>query len=387
MGLAACSAPADPGPGRGEDATEATGPTCADQVRTACRSVTVGTRTIRFVTSPGAPGATATLVDLGGPGVPAPTATQLGAMRSRLPSSIRSNRLIALEEPWVTREVDARCADALSARYERIRGGRRDEPLPVVEACGLGTPGGWGFRPDEYAAAVGAVEKRTGSRVTSFVGASFASQRLSYLSGLGRLQGIWLSHPFPTGLDAARYLGARQLAAEHHWARAYEAKQPLPRTFTDQSAILAAAYLPAKEIASLSTLRSSARHERLRTLSDGLWQVFGTASVSPAILAYYDEMCPALQDWPGVESSRARTGLMGTYHEICSDVMQARRTTAAGPVPVPTVRATCVVVSRTDAVVPRALLKGSDLVERADHLVYDDADHQDMGDLNQCAAR
>lgn len=383
--LAACSQTQSQDPRRTPESEPAV--TCAGESEATCGTVRVGSQTFRFIKAGSSSGAGATLVDLGGPGSAAPTARQLESVRSRLPPAIRTQRLIEIQEPWVTRPVTTECARSLEIRYEKIRRGRPEDPSIVVGRCGLDRAGRWGFAPGQYADILRAVEEQTGARFSAFVGASFAAQRLTYLNGF-HLDTVALSHPFPVGAEAARYLQQRGSAADRHWSAAYRATAPLPRTFTTGSAVLASAYLGKADITKLSTLSKSELDGRLEDLRDGLWQIFGMGSVSPAALAYYDEACPALHAWDKVAPTSGTTtrDILTRYHDLCAAVVEARAHGGESPAGLAGYPgATCVLVSRQDAVIPARLLRESIVTRRADQIIYDAGEHQSLGELDRCA--
>lgn len=86
---------------------------------------------------------------------------------------------------------------------------------------------------------------------------------------------------------------------------------------------------------------------------DRLWQRYGVDSISPALLAYWQEVCAAVDSWPREhwDGSLADTyGYLASFHGPCQTIVPA------GPVRVRTTSPLCIVVGQRDSVTPRTLI-------------------------------
>jgi hypothetical protein len=360
------------GPGRpGPPAPPSAGDAACQSatVREPCHSVTVGGRTWRYaLLRASAPTARTALVDIGGPGEAVLSGRNgLGSLQAAHPSLARRYNLLFVEEPWVTRTPPAGCWDALGAFYRSVRrahGSAAARGAAVARRCSVGAePRRWGFDPRSFGSVVAAVERREGIAVGGFVGLSFASVRWSYLAARS-LDWSVLLRPFPlraTGreLVAARAEATAALADAVATGRpASGAAAPtsggsarsLPVTGFDRlSALVGLAYLDRAELARLGPGVVSGRDRAtIGALSDRLWLRYGDDQISPAYLAYLDEVCGATGSWPA-PPSRVGTvgGVLGAAHLPC-------RAVAGRPLPRPATGRLCLVTSPTDAVTPEA---------------------------------
>jgi hypothetical protein len=114
------------------------------------------------------------------------------------------------------------------------------------------------------------------------------------------------------------------------------------------------AYLDDAQLARLGPGVVSGRDRAtIGELSDRLWLRYGDAQVSPAFLAYLDEVCGAVGSWPArVPRIRTVTDVLAAAHLPCAAV-------AERPLRRPSTGRLCLVTSRADAVAPEALARRS----------------------------
>lgn len=345
-------------------------------VRPLCRSVTVAGTAYRyaFVRS-GRDHKPLVLLDTGGPG-----GSLFGAAwpSEALKQLIGGYDVLMLEEPWVQAAEPAGCSDALTAWYDTVHAQwpTRENPDPVApvastvaKRCQL-WQGRWGWTPQRYADVVTSVLERTGRKLQTFVGFSFASTRLAYLESAGfRFSSVTLISPFPVGAPAGQYVRARQRVLEGQpvFARALLGTTPAGRSLPLSATDLEAARVQAQYASTRTRTRLLMGHRTdavlVGQMSDMLFGRYGVDSVSPSVLAYWDETCPALHGWPsprGSGSPSGGTGLAGELLGVCDSrdegPVGVRGSGSIELVP-RSLRAPCVVASREDGVVPIDLLR------------------------------
>ena len=362
--------PARPGP----PAASSGDPACqSPTVREPCSSVTVGGRTWRYaLLRAGAPTARTALVDIGGPGEAVLSGRNgLGGLRAAHPSLAGRYNLLFVEEPWVTRAPPAGCQDALGAFYRAVRGAQGTAAArgaAVARRCSVGAePRRWGFDPVTFGPVVAAIERREGVAVSGFVGLSFASVRWSYLAARP-LDWSVLLRPFPLGARGRELVAARAQAtaaltdaiasgrpAPGAAAASGGPTRSLPVTRFDRlSALIGLAYLDRAELDRLAPgVVSGSDRATIGELSDQLWLRYGEDHISPAYLAYLDEVCAAAGSWPAPRSR------VWTVADVLAAAHLPCRAVASRPLSRSATGRLCLVTSPADAVTPEALTRRS----------------------------
>ncbi|MBL7262159.1 hypothetical protein [Paractinoplanes lichenicola] len=251
------------------------------------------------------------IVDFGGPGVPVLAADYLSMFRATAPAIFERYNVIALDEPWSVKEISQPCQDSLSSFYEAVRQATLDEAAKrsaaLRDECELQNESrnSWGFDASSYAALLEAVEQKEDLSYVGFIGQSFGSTRLSYLSRSSLRQDLrWaiLSRPFPVGASAEELFQARG-AAVRQSLKDLRPDQGNPRraadtspgaTFDRLSAEIELGYLYGDSQDEAAADVFNGVSETLTRLSGQLWQRYGEDEISPAYLAQLDELCNAL---------------------------------------------------------------------------------------------
>jgi len=291
-----------------------------------CAVVSVDGRTFRYALTTRGGSRDTVLVDVGGPG-----AAVIGADYPReLVGALAPRNVLVAYEPWTTAPDLPGCDDAMSAWFLALR---RSWPTPdqrsvdarltqVLHDCRLLTDEPvWGFSREQYAEVVEAIARDHHLRLVGFVGFSFASVRLSYLGEL--IPESVLTSPFPLGMRAARYLEMRQDVRGPRvreglvGARVANRANPLTRLDID-AARLESLYLEPR--ARHQVVSGPDAAQMIGRLSDQLFGRYGVASISHALLAYWEETCPALSGWGAVDTTRY--GLPGQLLRICQLAFQ-----------------------------------------------------------------
>lgn len=362
--------PARPGP----PAPSSGDPACqSPTVREPCHSVTVGGHTWRYaLLRASASTARTALVDLGGPGEAVLSGRNgLGSLQTAHPSLAKRYNLLFVEEPWVTRTPPAGCQDALGAFYRAVRGAQGTAAArgaAVARRCSVGAePRRWGFDPATFGSVVAAIERREGIAVSGFVGLSFASVRWSYLAGRP-LDWSVLLRPFPLRASGRELVAARAEATAalvDAVARGRRAPRAAPASdgstrslavtgFDRRSALVGLAYLDQAELDRLGPgVVSGNDRATIGELSDRLWLRYGDEQISPAYLAYLDEVCGAAGSWP------ARLSRVETVGDVLVAAHLPCHAVASRPLPRPATGRLCLVTSPADAVTPEALVRRS----------------------------
>lgn len=364
--------PAQPGPPAAPSSGD---PACqSPTVREPCHSVTVGGHTWRYaLLRASAPTERTALVDIGGPGEAVLSGRNgLGSLQTAHPSLAKRYNLLFVEEPWVTRTPPAGCQDALGAFYRAVRGAQGSAAArgaAVARRCSVGAePRRWGFDPATFGSVVTAIEQREGIAVSGFVGLSFASVRWSYLAARP-LDWSILLRPFPLGATGRELLAARA-AATAALTDAVATSRPAPGAaaprsdgstrsltvtgFDRLSALVSLAYLDQAELDRLGPgVVSGSDRATIGELSDRLWLRYGDDQISPAYLAYLDEVCGAAGSWP------ARLTRVRTVGDVLAAAHLPCRAVASRPPPRPATGRLCLVTSPADAVTPETLARRS----------------------------
>jgi hypothetical protein len=370
-------------------------------VREPCRSVTVSGGSWRYaLLRAGVPTARTALVDIGGPGEAVLSGRNgLGGLQAAHPSLAKRYNLLFVEEPWVTRTPPAGCQDALGAFYRAVRGApgtAAARGAAVARSCSVGAePRRWGFDPASFGSVVAAIERREGIAVTGFVGLSFASVRWSYLAARSLGWSI-LIRPFPLRASG-RELAAARAEATAALTDAVATGRPAsaaaagsgggPRSlrvtgFDRLSALVGLAYLDQAQLDRLGPgVVSGSDRATIGELSDRLWLRYGDDRISPAYLAYLDEVCGAAGSWPArLSQVRTVSDVLVAAHLPCQAV-------ATHPLPQPATGRLCLVTSPVDAVTPETLARRSFPPASVAWVRSADRSHSSFDGLNACLKR
>jgi hypothetical protein len=328
----------------------------------------------------------AVVVDLGGPG-----RALFGSDDHRVFASTWPGReaLLFVEEPWVTRPLSSRCAEALEGFLRGLRAAPRKgaRASRLVGACGLARAGSWGWTSDQYRLVVERIAEVERVELVGVVATSYGSARTEPLWSLPSVRWLILSSPAWRAVTGSEYLGSRAEGSRAALAstcacdvgrlvtrvRAALARQPVllatrtpPVEPVDlDAALVGLGYLapPERErfVAGLSRPVAESA-QAIGLLSDATLMRYGEYAMSPAMLAYLDEVCRRYGPWP-----TEPTSILAALHAPCARL--ARR--QPGRVDAPA--AVCVAHGGSDFVTPlrvarewAALLPGARLV-RAQH--------------------
>ena len=317
-----------------------------------CAVVTVDGHSYRYTLTHRKRGHGTVLVDVGGPGV-----AVLGAAYPHdLVADLAPRNVLLIDEPWTTAPTLPGCDEALRAWFGALR---RSWPEPnqtdvdaglkaVLHDCDvLSDEPVWGFTPESYRHIVAAIERDRHVGFTSFYGLSFASARLAYLGAT--IPGAVLASPFPVGMAARNYLRLRDgthgppVPPGIVGQRVPHRSRQLTRLDVDAARVESLYLPPASRPRVLSGPDAAAKVGRL---SDQLFGRYGVDSISHAMLAYWQETCPALSGWRAADTTHF--GLPGQLLRICQ--LAAER----GWMPTvtrPIKRPTCVAEVRGDGIV------------------------------------
>lgn len=405
------SGPAAPAPPDRDTTAEA----CSN-VRGACAAVVVGGQSYRYQLTEGRPGdpdAGTVVVDLGGPGRALFGNDDAATVASRWPGP---ERLLFLEEPWVARAVPESCADSLRELYRDLRA-QQDPSAELVGPCGLDTAGSWGWDPDRYRAVVDAVAAAEDLGLRGLVGSSYGAPRIAALADLPGLQWLVLNSPAPAAASAERYLQVRadtalqaltdactdcppEGGATRLLTAAQDDLQANPRTLPDRTppvvaadvaaAAVGAAYLPTSEREHfVEGLRRLAPGDvsLIGRLSDSTLLRYGAEDVSPAMLAYYDEVCRDYGPWPTAPPSDGPlAALLTRLHAPCTGITPSA--TAPFTAPASTELRSCVATSEADAVTPAAFSRTwTDLLDSPLSVTVPGTTHAPLDAMLECVSR
>lgn len=355
IGAAACT---DPQPVAGGD--EAGAQLCELMpTRAPCREIAVQGRTQRYqLLASSTPTNKAVLVDFGGPGASVLGDNGLATFRAAFPE-LDAYNLLVLEEPWVVESVPDSCAASLTTFYHALRDSRGvlDAGRAVATACQVGA-GRWGFTPAGYRAAVQAVLSHEGLDLTGFVGHSWGGVRLSYLDQVD-LSFAVLVRPFPMRAGLTQILPARAELVPAGGAGTVRATslptRSLPVTqFDVVSARVALGYLDDSFAGDVRQRIAANDGVAIGELSDRLWGRYGVDSLSAAILAEWDEVCPVTGGLHGgLPPTTTLDGVLGARFAPCGPV--APRTAPS----LPGLDRVCIVTSDSDSVTPAGLIRTS----------------------------
>lgn len=408
-------------------------PSCEDSaVPVYCSTTSVNGRQIRYAhlaAEGGSPAAGALILDLGGPGYSLFGSGVVAQIRNGLPDPLKELDVVALEEPWVQRELSPACRTGLEAYYGTARTALeqdslaselndvvRDESRALNEVCELAA-GGWGWSSTEYRQAVTSILGDVGLQLRGFVGLSFGSVRSAYVRDAGS-RFVMLDSPAAIDISATEFLSDIEHSAiqrlegcgtcagsgaqlvqqmEDTWRAANEDQVQLPDRSVAFSgadvggAALALARTPGDLAQVVDRYRSSIEGPAyMGDLSDHLWGRYGERSLSPAYLAYLDEVCSVYDGWSeGLSSSILRTEIgrfLVAFHAPCG-TMERTAVPVTSSAGYDSVLWGCVVARRGDAVTPLKYAEEWSLVLPDAELHSSPESMHSSGDFSACEIR
>jgi hypothetical protein len=375
-------------------AATAADPCAARPTREPCASIRDGGRAQRYALIRRGHTARTVVVDLGGPGLSVLSgAFSLGSFGADEPG-LRGYNLLFLEEPWVTAATPARCDTALTEFYRSLRDDPAQLPVTVVglrAACFAGpSRGSWGFEPDRYIRALRAISSAENLELTGFLGYSFGDVRYAYAQELGFRWAVFV-RPYPLGVAGAEIVAARARAVTTVLARARKlrpqrdatsAPRSLPVVrFDSLSAQVALSYLDETGLARYGPeVMDGTNTARIGSLSDDLWKRYGIEQLSPGYLAYLEEVCRSTPGWPAVRAIDTPADVIVASTSPCALSSPVRQSIGGHA-------AVCVVTSRTDPVLPAALVQPMLAAHRAWRQVSSGtSEHASSDGVGECLA-
>ncbi|TMQ90716.1 hypothetical protein ETD83_34180 [Actinomadura soli] len=356
-------------------------------VRGTCKAIQVGTRIQRYsLLRAGNPTAETAIIDLGGPGGSVLAQGDNAArFRTAHPGLGDRFNLLFLEEPWVINSVGDSCDAALRTYYRTVR--NRPERgasagTRLVHDCDLGQAHGhWGFSPNFYPVFLTEIERRESLRVNAFAGFSFGSVRLSYLSGRS-FDWVVLARPFPVGVTGTALVEARSRLLNRLSIDVLPGRKAVGLSrgtassrFDSYSALIELGYLDDDRLTDVAARFGG---EVTHNLSHQLWQRYGQDSVSPGILAIFDETCQVLGPWPRpLKRMTSVADALAAWHLPCRP---ARRQVPR----LPHMARFCVVTSPTDSVTPQNLVRQQFEDRKAVWVVSHRRSHHSMDRVDEC---
>jgi len=364
----------DDSPGSAPPARRAAPPETCAGVRPSlgCEAIEVDGRVYRYAiraAKGGAGSRDAALVDLGGPGRSLFGSDDLLRFAAGWPGD---QALVFVEEPWVTRPSTGGCDAARSGFYRSLRrSGENGEPATaLVTACGLARSGSWGWDAADYARVVQAIARHERLVLTGLVATSYGALRSAPLWSLPSLRWLVLDSPAPPKETGTSYLRARARGVASALRRscapcpdrareasaelrrdpvALDTRTPAVEPVDLEAALVAAAYLPAGQRRALFRLLGGPVRRAaplIGRLSDATLLRYGSYEMSPAVLAYLDEVCRRYGPWPAASE---RPNLLARLHAPCRSLWRP-----AGDADLPTGPAdVCIAHGGLDDVVPR----------------------------------
>jgi hypothetical protein len=319
------------------------------QNKKSCHVIRVDGQAYRYVLIRRGASRDTTLIDIGGPG-----SAPLGAGYPRdLMGSLTTTNALLIDEPWTTAKSNPKCDVALSTWYTDLRASwpasESTANLRSIKSdCHLFTDSSpWGFTATRYRDLVQQIAKTEHITLTNFYGFSFGAVRWNWSASLFR--SALLVSPFPAGMPAAEYVSSKNSepvpSVDLGVLGAKPPGRSLPISTLDISAAqMQSLYLDPRARAELFTSADAPRV--VGKLSDQLFGRYGTASIAHSLLAFWDETCPALADWP--KSSMASQGLAGELLSMCSLQPPSQ------PIALTKAQPDCVAFTRNDGVLPDA---------------------------------
>jgi hypothetical protein len=362
--------------------------------RSSCTAISVDGRALRYtIRRPARPTRETVIVDFGGPGVPVLANDYPSLFSGIAPAVFQQYNVVAVDEPWAVQDASVPCRTALSEFHRAVRatagGSAPQRAAEMRERCDVQSPSGhrWGFDAASYRAVVSAVGQKENLSYIGFIGQSFGSARLAYLTGpqgTADLRWAILSKPFPVGATAGELIEARRAATENIFTRLAgrrPASTAIPQInrFDELSAQVELGYLAEEAQKQAAIQISKADSDVVSRLSDQLWLRYGGDLVSPAYLAQTDELCNAL----GPQQPTAYTSVADL---LAVQLMPCRGREpfelSLGKMPL------CVAASDRDAVSPGALVRKS-LARASSHTLWvslKDSSHTAEGGVSDCLA-
>jgi hypothetical protein len=341
------------------------GATCEVQpTREACTDIEMDGRIWRYALLPADEQTSETVVvDFGGPSLSVLSGeVGLSAFRAAFKELSRRYNILVVEEPWVTEMVPADCRAALTAYYLSLRSSTDTisrKGTEMAQRCELSnTPWRWGFDSVSYAKLVRAISQRHGLKVKGFVGHSWGSVRLAYLDR-SALDWAILVRPFPVGVSAPALLKERARMLADVSSNLQLVKPTVIRgrslpviPFDQLSAMIGLAYVDDTFFENMSgRILDGTDMERIGRLSDRLWGRYGRDSISPGMLALFQEVCAIVgPTWEDIRQINSVRDIFLARHAPC-------RAVPIGQLSPVVIRSMCVVTSRRDAVAPDRLVR------------------------------
>ncbi|MFI7637529.1 hypothetical protein [Nonomuraea sp. NPDC049400] len=302
--------------------------------------------------------------------------------------------LLFLEEPWVLKASPSNCPQALSelVRWIRDRDGNSlmDYSADVATDCfPEDSRRSWGFTGDSYNKILQQVAAQESLRYSGFIGHSFGAVRLGYLRHIN-LDWSILTRPFPVGADGRQIVNARARAIED-MQRRVTGHQGMPRALSIAGVERRFDYLSALvEVGYTQTLAATGRLAGLdsdaqaaQRLAQQYWGIYGAGAVSPAYLAYLEEVCSAAKGWPYAYGKyNSVTSVLEAKHASCFLLKHEPAELVYGKEP------RCIVTGSGDTVTPAALIAKSVLSRgRAIWISSRERAHASFDQLDVCLKR
>lgn len=280
---------------------------CDDSiVKEMCFTIESGGSVWRYAYYPGASETNETVIfDPGGPGVSVLSGQyNLEQLRMELGSEYH---LLVVEEPWVTAEIPEECTAESSNYYRSLREDLVISPANAHDwgaACSAANIR-LGFTAESYAATLEAIVAKHNLDPVGFLGHSFASARLAYLTdtSVGKsLQWAVISRPFPVGTSIDELIESRAAAVKdylgefafEHDPDEIDTRSLAVTDFDYWSALIGLGYVHDDNLLlAINALSSGTDPATVGALSDQLWMRYGIDSISPGMVAQMQEVCSA----------------------------------------------------------------------------------------------
>ena len=363
-----------------------------------CHTVLIGTNSYRYSYVPAdystdnehRSSGKAVIVDFGGPGLSVLSGNDLEILTNEYLDEFANHYdLIVVEEPWVTSDINDGCATALTQFYmsfrpdasefrQRISNVRLLEAAEIVKACKLNSRV-WGLDQESYVRILDAIEAKHDSNVVGFIGSSFGSVRWAY-AGPERFDFTILIRPFPIGVGIDRLLQVRSDVILEHTEEVLQEMTPVDPPEGRSLSIDIADIVAARIVAAGNGTSISSAVE-VGKLSDGMWQRYNHNSISPALLAYWQEVCSHIGSSNGGRWNGSVEDVLGyfkSFHRLCDGIPQRSLTV---PFEVSNV---CVVISKEDAVAPSKLARAVFESRGAAILISEESNHDSLDGFREC---
>jgi hypothetical protein len=190
--------------------------------------------------------------------------------------------------------------------------------------------------------------------------------------------------PFPVGEPAAAYFAARNgvnlpAVESAKLTGSRVAERSLPIDALDVEAARAASlYLAPAEARGLNGQPAA---ELVGRLSDSFFGRYGVTSISPSVLALWQETCSTIRNWSALSES-AKQSFLGQYMAVCLVISNTRNVVASRDS-----SPTCIAVGDSDGITPEPmtswLLKRWTAVKRVTY----HGGHASLTGLRKCLHR